>query len=180
MRTLWRLFPTSDWFPIHRPSSKSVLTVAWITEPAKDPRHFLMKCMSHHCHYHHHQSNFYCFACFCQGGISLICTGLELYSHFETNSVTLLCAMSLLSTTESLFYLGKVFPETLLPREIDSVALIGALRLRDFLRRALPSVLSINKKIDMKFWKNFIAGAGDRTQVAGLQGQCAHHYTILT
>ena len=38
VRTLWRLFPTSDWFPILGPSSKSVLPVAWITEPTTDPR----------------------------------------------------------------------------------------------------------------------------------------------
>ena len=42
---------------------------------------------------HEHKSinkkRFYCFACFRHGGISLICTGLELYVHSETNSMSL-------------------------------------------------------------------------------------------
>ena len=33
--------------------------------------------------------SFYFFACFRHGGISLFCTGLELYVHSETNSVPL-------------------------------------------------------------------------------------------
>ena len=34
--TLWRLFPTLDWFPIFKLSANSFLLVAWITKPAKD------------------------------------------------------------------------------------------------------------------------------------------------
>ena len=37
VRTVWRLFPTTDWFPILRPSLNSGSLVPWITELAIDP-----------------------------------------------------------------------------------------------------------------------------------------------
>ena len=38
VRTLCRPFRAFRWFPIHKPSSNSIVPVAWITEPAMDSR----------------------------------------------------------------------------------------------------------------------------------------------
>ena len=38
VRTLCRPSQAFWWFPIHKPSSNSIVTLAWITEPAKDSR----------------------------------------------------------------------------------------------------------------------------------------------
>ena len=87
---------------------------------------------------------FYCFACFRHGGISPICTGLELYVHPESISVSL-CWYSSMTTSHGINLPRESVSGIILPRQTFSVVVWDL----DIGRPLASVLLTFNKKFDI-------------------------------